>query len=166
MSSGALTHHAAIAQDASGLRIALERVLDAHEEQDEREKALAALRQEIPDFDARIEKERAMASVRLEPAKPHGGTGANQYTVKDEKSKEGNSLSANKRKDGGAKSPERIIARLKRDAATDTLAAALLGSIAPPQPGPPPPPGAPRCLLARLAGTHPLLMTPRGSGAD
>ena len=70
-----------------------------------------------------------MASVRLDPAKPRGGTGANQYTVKDEKSKEGNSLSANKRKDGGAKSPERIIARLKRDSETDTQAASLLASI-------------------------------------
>ena len=52
---------------------------------------------------------------------------ANQYTVKDEKSKEGNSLSANKPKDGGAKSPSRIIARLKRDASTDPQAEALLG---------------------------------------
>lgn len=65
----------------------------------------------------------------VEPAKQHGGTGANQYTVKDEKSKEGNSLSANKPKDGGAKSPSRIIARLKRDAASDPQAEALLGSI-------------------------------------
>ena len=107
----------------------LSRVLDAHEDQAEREAAFSALRQEIPDFDGRVEKERAMASVRLDPAKPRGGTGANQYTVKDEKSKEGNSLSANKRKDGGAKSPERIIARLKRDSETDTQAASLLASI-------------------------------------
>lgn len=105
----------------------LARVLDAHEEQDEREKALAALRQEIPDFDARVEKERARASVKVEAAKERGGTGANQYS-KEEDSKRENFPSAKERKTG-ANSPERIIARLKRDAATDTLAAALLGSI-------------------------------------
>ena len=49
----------------------LARVLDAHEEKDERERAVAALRQEIPDFDARVEKERAKASVKVEAAKTH-----------------------------------------------------------------------------------------------
>ena len=59
-------------------------------------------------------------------------------------------------------SAEYIIARLKRDAATDTLAAALLGRIDPPAW----PSSAPSRLLARLPLTLTLLMTPRGSGAD
>lgn len=84
--------------------------------------ALAALRQEIADFDARVEKERARASVKVEAAKERGGTGANQYS-KEEDSKRENFPSAKERKTG-ANSPERIIARLKRDAATDTHAAA------------------------------------------
>lgn len=98
----------------------LARVLDAHEEQDEREKALAALRQEIADFDARVEKERARASVKVEAAKTHGGK---------RESEQRENFPLPKQRKTGANSPERIIARLKRDAATDTHAAALLGSI-------------------------------------
>ena len=108
----------------------LSRVLDAHEEKDEREKALAALRQEIPDFDARIEKEKAKSSsVRLDPASdPHARPG-NQNARKKENNA-GENFPPDKRvRKTGANSPERIIARLKRDAATDTHAAALLGSI-------------------------------------
>ena len=101
----------------------LSRVLDAHEEKEEREKALAALRQEIPDFDGRIEKERARASVKVEAAKTHEEAG--RLGGRGNKAKE-NSQGFN---GSGSKSPERIIARLKRDAATDTQAASLLASI-------------------------------------
>ena len=103
----------------------LSRVLDAHEEKGEREKALAALRQEIPDFDDRVEKERAKASVKVEAAKdPHARPG--NANARKENNAETN-YHREKRK--SSQSPERIIARLKRDAATDTHAAALLGSI-------------------------------------
>ena len=107
----------------------LSRVLDAHEEKDEREKALAALRQEIPDFDARIEKEKAKSSsVRLDPASdPHARPG-NQNARKKEENAVANSNPVSPKTKGSTKS-ETIIARLKRDAATDTHAAALLGSI-------------------------------------
>ena len=158
--SGALTRHVGIARMHPGPRIALERVLDAHEEKDEREKALAALRQEIPDFDARIEKEKAKSSsVRLDPASdPHARPG-NQNARKKENNA-GENFPPDKRvRKTGANSPERIIARLKRDAATDTHAAALLGRIDPSAW----PSSAPSRLLARLAGTHPLLWTARGS---
>lgn len=106
----------------------LARVLDAHEEQDEREKALAALRQEIPDFDAMVEKERARASVKVEAAKdPHARPG-NANARKEENAVDNiNRVLRPKRK--GGTDPSSIIARLKRDSATDTLAAALLGSI-------------------------------------
>lgn len=62
----------------------------------------------------------------VEPAKQHGGTGANQYS-KDDECRRVNYPSANERK--GSRSPERIIARLKRDAESDPKAEALLGSI-------------------------------------
>lgn len=101
----------------------LARVLDAHEDKDEREKALAALRQEIADFDARVEKERARASVKVDAAKTHEEAG--KLGGRGNKAKE-NSQGF---KGSGSKSPERIIARLKRDAETDTHAAALLVSI-------------------------------------
>lgn len=96
----------------------LARVLDAHDDKAEREKALSALRQEIPDFDARVEKERARASVKVEAAKPRG---ANQHGEKDEGRE---NFPSSKERKTGANSPERIIARLKRDAVTDTHAAA------------------------------------------
>ena len=99
------------------------RVLDAHEEKSERERAIAALRQEIPDFDARVKDERTRASVKVEAAKPRG---ANQHGEKDEGRE---NFPSSKERKTGANSPERIIARLKRDAATNTHAAALLGSI-------------------------------------
>lgn len=60
----------------------------------------------------------------VEPAKQHGGTGANQYS-KDDECRRVNYPSANERK--GSRSPERIIARLKRDAESDPKAEALLG---------------------------------------
>ena len=64
--------------------------------------------------------------AEMEPAKPHGGTGANQH--KDSKGE--NFPSAKKERKSGSASPERIIARLKRDANDgDTQAAALLGSL-------------------------------------
>ena len=159
--SGALTPHLALARMHPGPRIALEPGHDAHEEQDEREKAVAALRQEIPDFDARIEKEKAKSSsVRLDPASdPHARPG-NQNARKKEENAVANSNPVSPKTKGSTKS-ETIIARLKRDAATDTLAAALLGRIDPPAW----PSSAPSRLLARLPLTLTLLMTPRGSGA-
>ena len=106
----------------------LSKVLDAHEDLVEREAAFAAVRQEIPDFDARVEKERAKAAVRMaEAAKKQGGTGANQHTVKDN-SRVDNINSAKPRKKGGT-DPEYIIARLKRDAADNPQAPALLDTL-------------------------------------
>ena len=100
----------------------LARVLDAHEDKDEREKAVAALRQEIADFDARVEKERARASVKVEAAKdPHARPG--NANAKKENNAVANSNPVSPKTKGSTKS-ETIIARLKRDAATDTLATA------------------------------------------
>lgn len=108
----------------------LARVLDAHEDKDEREKAVAALRQEIPDFDARVEKERARASVKVDAEGKRGAPPGNQNAAKGEENK--GSVSTFDSSSQGKK-PKRDaaywIARLKRDAATDTHAAALLGSI-------------------------------------
>ena len=127
--SGALTPHAAIAQDASGLRIALERVLDAHEDKDEREKAVAALRQEIPGFDARVKDERTRASVKVDAEGKRGAPPGNRNAAKGDENKVDNINFVSDGKRKGGTRQEYIIARLKRDAATDTHAAALLGSI-------------------------------------
>ena len=106
----------------------LSRVLDAHEEKEEREKALAALRQEIPDFDDRVEDEQTKDKVRrLDAEGNRGAPAGNQNAAKGKENKGVIYPFDSDRK--GSRSPERIIARLKRDAATDTLAAALLGSI-------------------------------------
>jgi len=103
------------------------RVLDAHEDKDEREKALAALRQEIADFDAKVEKERARASVKVEPAKdPHARPG--NSNARKEENAVASSNPVSPRTKGSTKS-ETIIARLKRDAETDTHAASLLSDI-------------------------------------
>ena len=106
----------------------LSRVLDAHEEKGERERAIAALRQEIPDFDGRVEKERARASVKVEAAKdPHARPG--NANAKKENNAVNNVNPESKRSKKAGNNAEYIIARLKRDAATNTHAAALLGSI-------------------------------------
>ena len=81
---------------------------------------------EIEGFDVRVEKERAKASVRVEAAKERGAPEGNRNAAKGDGNKETN-CHIEKRK--GSQSHERIIARLKRDAETDTKAAALLGSI-------------------------------------
>ena len=123
-----MTPHVGIARMHPGPRIALERVLDAHEEKGERERAIAALRQEIPDFDGRVEKERARASVKVEAAKdPHARPG--NANAKKENNAVNNVNPESKRSKKAGNNAEYIIARLKRDAATDTHAAALLGSI-------------------------------------
>ena len=125
--SGALTPHVGIAKVHPGPRIALERVLDAHEDQAERDAAFSALRQEIPDFDGRVEKERARASVKVEAAKdPHARPGNANAKKENNAVATGNPVPS---KTKGSHKSETIIARLKRDAATDTHAAALLGSI-------------------------------------
>ena len=108
----------------------LSRVLDAHEDKDEREKAIAALRQEIPDFDDRVDEERLkMRNRQTVPETTHGGSrkGAGRKAKEDEVNQDANS-NLNKRTKGSTKS-ETIIARLKRDAASDPHAEALLGSI-------------------------------------
>lgn len=53
----------------------------------------------------------------------------NSNASKENKNSKGNSQAVSEKKDGGSKSPSRIIARLKRDATTDPKAEALLGSI-------------------------------------
>ena len=127
--SGALTRHVGIAKVHPGPRIALEPGHDAHEDKEEREKALAALRQEIPDFDDRVEDERRKARNRqTEAEKPRGAPPGNQNAAKGEGNKDANSTIVSPKTKGSTKS-ETIIARLKRDAATNTHAAALLGSI-------------------------------------
>lgn len=65
----------------------------------------------------------------MEPAKQHGGTGANQYTIKDMDSRGNNVTSASTDKAKRGNRADYFIARLKRDAATNPQAAALLGSI-------------------------------------
>lgn len=104
----------------------LARVLDAHEDKDEREKAVAALRQEIPDFDARVEKERAKASVKVDAEGKRGAPPGNQNAAKDADVIQGSNSTLNN--DDQPKRQKRDaaywIARLKRDAATDTLATA------------------------------------------
>ena len=113
------------ADDGNLALLWLARVLDAHEDKDEREKAVAALRQEIPDFDARVEKERAKASVKVDAEGKRGAPPGNQNAAKGEENK--GSVSTFDSSSQGKK-PKRDaaywIARFKRDAATDTLATA------------------------------------------
>ena len=66
--------------------------------------------------------------MKVEPAKdPHARPG-NSNARKDDNAGENFPPEKRERKTG-ANSPERIIARLKRDAATDPQAEAMLGSI-------------------------------------
>ncbi|MBK1655359.1 hypothetical protein [Allochromatium vinosum] len=90
---------------------------------------------EIPDFDARVEKERAkMAARKVETAKGHGGARENAGRKgKDRENKSSGNLPLEKpkrNKGNGNADPERVIARLKRDAATDPKAEALLQQVA------------------------------------
>ena len=66
----------------------------------------------------------------VDPSDTHGGAreGAGRK-AKEGDVNQGENFPLKKQRKTGANSPERIIARLKRDAATDTHAAALLGSI-------------------------------------
>lgn len=131
--SGALTPHLALARMHPGPRIAPEQ---------RRKRTVSDL----------------CASV--DPSDTHGGAreGAGRK-AKEGDVNQGENFPLKKQRKTGANSPERIIARLKRDAATDTHAAALLGRIDPSAW----PSSAPSRLLARLALTHSLLWTPRGS---
>jgi hypothetical protein len=114
----ALTHRC-----DDGCRIGLKpRVLDAHDDKAEREKAFQALRQEIEGFDARVEKERAKASVRVEAVKDPGAPEGNRNAAKGDENKGRNSTV------DYANEPKRQkrdaaywIARLKRDAASAYL---------------------------------------------
>ena len=89
---------------------------------------------EIPDFDARVEKERAkMAARKVETAKGHGG--ARDGAGRKAKDEDGNQvehfdMKKAKRTGNNNASPERVIARLKRDAQTDPKAEALLQQVA------------------------------------
>lgn len=84
------------------------------------------VRQEIADFDARVEKERARASVKVEAAKTHAEAG--KLGGRGNKASS-DSTGFNDTPKKPKRDAEYWIARLKRDAATDTHAAALLGSI-------------------------------------
>ena len=96
----------------------------------EADQALEILKREIPDFETRVEKERAKVAVRMaEAAKKQGGTGANQHTVKQADSKCDYSTSAKPAKKRGSTDPATIIARLKRDAADNPQAQALLDTL-------------------------------------
>lgn len=101
-------------------------VLEAHPNKAERNKAIQAVVQEIPDFLERAGAEKRGRQIReVEAAGRHGGTGANQHTKKS--SRVGNSESAKQKRSN--KDPERILARLKRDAAEDHQAADLLKQV-------------------------------------
>ena len=65
----------------------------------------------------------------VEPAKAHGAPAGNQNAAKGDENKVDNINFVSDGKRKGGTRQEYIIARLKRDAATDTHAAALLGSI-------------------------------------
>ena len=110
----------------------LSKVLDAHEDLAEREAAFAAVRAEIPDFDERVEKERAkMAARKVETAKdPHSRPGNQNAKKRDENAVENFDREKKKRTGNNNASPERVIARLKRDAQTDPKAEALLQQVA------------------------------------
>jgi len=101
---------------------------------------------EIPDFDARVEKERAkMAARKVEIAQGHGGARENAGRKAKEmkelvesveaaqahggKSRDKLSHEKDNRKRKSQFAPERIIARLKRDAQTDPNAQALLDTL-------------------------------------
>ena len=107
-------------------------VLEAHPEKDERTAAIAAVVSEIPDFIGRAEKQKGVRNrSEIDAAGKPGAPVGNQNAAKGEENKWTNCPvdCASKRKRKSQNSPERIIARLKRDAASDPHAEALLGSI-------------------------------------
>ena len=94
----------------------------------EADQALEILKREIPDFEARVEKERAKATARLvETAKEHGG--ARDGAGRKSEDNQGENFPLKKERKTGSASPERVIARLKRDAATDPNAQSLLDTL-------------------------------------
>lgn len=62
----------------------------------------------------------------MDPSNPRGAPVGNQNAAKGKENKDANSTIVSRKTQGSHKS-ETIIARLKRDAETDTHAAALLG---------------------------------------
>ncbi|WP_156925474.1 hypothetical protein [Thioalkalivibrio paradoxus] len=74
--------------------------------------AIEILRREIPDYDARIQRERTAA---VKPAAKHGGTGANQYTGEESKPDNVRSATPDPKPKGYGNSKDYIIGRLKRD---------------------------------------------------
>ena len=102
----------------------LRRVLDAHEDLAERLAALAAVRAEIPDFDARVEAERAAADVKgVVALGERGAPDDNQHARKGVKNKPDN-VRFEKKEYGNSK--PYLIARLKRDAKDNPKARGLL----------------------------------------
>lgn len=110
----------------------LSRVLSAHEDKAERESALAAVRQEIPDFDALVEAERARLAVRSVEAlaAPNARPGNQNARKQDDNAVDNINRVSNPKPSKGGTDPGYLTARLKRDAATDPKAQALLDSLA------------------------------------
>ena len=107
----------------------LRRVLNAHPEKEEREDALKAVRQEVPNFDAKADAEERKELLSVDAAgDPHSRPG-NQSAKKVDDNAEVNSLRDKQKPRWGSKDPERIVSRLKRDAKTDTRAAEMLTKI-------------------------------------
>ena len=87
------------------------------------EAALAAVRAEIPDFDARAAAEEVKAVVKLGE---RGGQEGNQNARKGEKN-EGDNVTFDRAGRGNSKTY--LVARLKRDAGTDPKAQGLLRRV-------------------------------------
>lgn len=100
----------------------LRRVLDAHPEKDEREEALRAVRQEVPDFDERADAEERKEAVRDAranregPGAPEGkSNNPNGRRGKDEETNGVSNTISSSRRDHGSTNRLAIIGRLKRD---------------------------------------------------
>lgn len=105
-------------------------VLEAHPEKDERTSAISAVVSEIPDFIERAEKQKGVRNrSEIDAAGKPGAPVGNQNAAKGEENK-GNNITfetTNQAKRGTR--ADYFISRLKRDAASDPHAEALLGSI-------------------------------------
>lgn len=102
----------------------VQKILEAHKRKDEADTALAILRELIPDYDQRVA---GGVVARVEVAGTHGGKreGAGRKG-KDFNQVEHFDLKKKKRTGNNNASPDRVIARLKRDATEDPKARRLL----------------------------------------
>lgn len=118
----------------------LHRILTAHTNRKEREAALAALRAEITDFDKKVDNERLAERNAAEPARKPGvqegvvnnpaGLGGKSGKKADiDKDDNINFIKEPKKKSKGGTNPEYVIARLKRDQATDPKAAEVFKRV-------------------------------------